>query len=188
MKGHIFILIGPSGAGKTTLANTLHQEGLVHRIVTWTTRSPRPGEVPGRDYIFVTPGQFDAAFHQGDLLEREYLYGTWYGTPIQALSDALHQNHIVLISMGLQGARTIKQRWPSQSTIVAVLPPNPETLYQRLLNRGISDHDLAVRWPVMQQEANEAQQLADCLIINDALPRAIAELKHIISQQTSKIL
>ncbi len=184
MKGHIFVLVGPSGAGKTTLANALTCEGLGHRIITWTTRPPRPGEVPGRDYVFVTPSQFDVAFRQGDLVEREYLYGTWYGTPVTSLQDTLHQNQIVVISMGLEGARTIKQRWSSQSTIVAVLPPNPATLHQRLAQRGTSEHDFAVRWPTMQQEVEEARQLADYLIINDDLSQAIDDLKKIVSART----
>jgi guanylate kinase len=180
MSGHIYVLIGPSGAGKTTLATAMGAQGLAERVVTWTTRPPRPDERPNVDYVFVSPEEFQRAFDQGLLAEREQIYQTWYGTPVSALKDAIAQGKTVVLSMGLGGAQRVRELWPQHVTLVAVLPPDLPTLYQRLQARGTDAQELARRWPHVEQETQKAQTLADHIIVNAVLNTAVGQLARIV--------
>lgn len=85
----VIVLMGPSGAGKTALATALETAGIARRVVTCTTRAPRPGEVPGADYIFCTLSDFMAMNEAGALAESEFIHDHWYGVPLTGITAAL---------------------------------------------------------------------------------------------------
>lgn len=177
--GHVFVLIGPSGSGKTTLADMAQREGLAGRIVTCTTRPPRPGEVDGVHYRFLTPDAFDASFRAGELLEREQIHGHWYGAPLAAVAEALEAGRTIVIPLGYEGARRFKTLWPDHTTVIFVMPPDLEALRERLGRRGDDAAVAEVRLARAREEMAFAAQ-ADAIVVNDDLDNAYARLRALI--------
>jgi len=102
----LLVLSGPSGSGKDSLIECLGRRGLdIFRVVTVTTRPPRPGEIPGRDYVFVSAEEFERLRAGGQLLEYAQVYGHWYGTPKEPVRQALARGQDVLLRADVQGAR-----------------------------------------------------------------------------------
>lgn len=184
MRGRIFILIGPSGVGKTTLATMAQQEGLADRVVTCTTRSPRPTETDGRDYYFFSLDEFSVRNDRGEFVENEWIHGNRYGVLVHELSHALESGRTAVISLGYQGAERVKQLWPDAVTIVGVLPPSWESLKHRLKDRGTDESEMAVRLRAIDGEAHIVQKLADTVVVNDQLPEAYQALKALLLNQT----
>jgi guanylate kinase len=154
--GHIFVLIGPSGSGKTTFAEKAAAEGLARRVVTCTTRPPRPGERHGVDYYFLSHAEFDACDRAGGLLEREAIHGHWYGTPRDEFGHALDRGEVVVVSMGYEGARRVKALWPQRVTVVYIQPPSSAALRSRLLARGTPEGEVDRRLAQVEQELQRA--------------------------------
>jgi len=177
--GHVFVLIGPSGTGKTTLAERCRRDGLAQRIATCTTRSPRLGEVDGRDYHFLTPSQFEEAWALGHLVEREAIHGHWYGVPVEEISRALQNRRILVVPMGYGGAGQLKRLYARHVTVIAIQPPDVETLRQRLQARGTPSSEIEARLAAIQAEWSAMHQ-ADHVIVNVDLERAYRELQALI--------
>ena len=154
---------GSSGAGKTT------------SIVTCTTRPPRPDEIEGTDYYFLSPARFDQAFETGQLFEREPIHGYWYGTPVAGIVDALARDTTALIAMGFGGAQLVQMQWPQQVSLIFVMPPSIAALQQRLQRRGTDDQDLDTRLARARDDLAWAER-TDAIIHNDEFDQAFAEL------------
>lgn len=177
MSGRVFVLIGPSGAGKTSLVKKAKACGIAEPIITCTTRVPRPDEVDGVDYHFLSLTRFNQLFESGELAEREKIHGNWYGTPITSLADALTQEKTAIIAMGFAGAKLVKARWPQQVSLVFVMPPSIDALYQRLKHRGTDGEELDMRLDrrrIAQELALD--EMADFVIHNDDLDQAFNAL------------
>jgi guanylate kinase len=175
--GHLFVLIGASGVGKTTLANRAQAEGIAARVVTCTTRPPRPHEVPDVDYHFLDPGEFARREGDGAFVETEAIHGHRYGVLTQDLSEALSQPLPAVISMGYGGAERVKALWPARVTVVGIVPPTLDHLRVRLRDRGTSAEEAQLRLRAVEAEAPQVERLADLVIVNDNLDTAYDRLR-----------
>ncbi len=183
----LVIISGPSGVGKDTIIDALRARPGAkdyHYVVTCTTRAPRPGEVDGVAYHFVSVGQFLAMRDAGELLEATEVHGRWYGTPRAEVADALAAGHDVILKIDVQGAQTVKER-VSDALLVFVVPPSLEALFQRLKARATESADeLEVR------QRNAAIELArqddyDYVVVNDTgqVQRTAARIDEIIAAE-----
>lgn len=182
MEGRIFVLIGPSGVGKTTLAEKVQGDHVAERIITCTTRPPRPHEVPDRDYFFLTLDDFERRQSNGEFVENEWIHGNRYGVLARELSRVVEAGHTAVISLGYGGAARVKDLWPQHVTIVGILPPSPNSLIERLRDRGTTAEELAVRLKAVEDEARTVRQLADVTVVNDLLDHAYSVLSSLLTR------
>jgi guanylate kinase len=136
-RGLLFVMSSPSGAGKTTLSRKLlASDADITMSVSVTTRKPRPGEVDGRDYHFISIAQCDAMIANGELLEWANVFGNMYGTPKAPVDAALNAGRDVLFDIDWQGTQQLSQAMKEDLVRVFILPPSGEALRLRLVNRG----------------------------------------------------
>jgi guanylate kinase len=178
-----FVLSAPSGAGKTTLAHAVLQRvEKLTRTVSWTTRSPRVGEVDGVDYTFVTQEAFDAERDAGGFLESAAVHGSYYGTPAAEVERILSAGCAPLMVIDVQGAEAVRRRLQNPVTIF-VLPPSRSVLEQRLGGREgtdpANDETLRRRLGVAAEEIAQFVRY-DYVVINDDFDRAVRELEAIL--------
>ncbi len=175
----LFILSAPSGTGKSTIAGKLLQqlEG-IRRVVTVTTREPRPGEKPGVDYIFLTKEEFEKGIEEGRFLEYANVYGNYYGTPRDQVERNLEEGYDSLLVIDVQGAFKVKRIYPD-AVSVFLLPPSLEELKRRMIGRGYRDKNAQVRLETAKGEIPCAKRF-DYIIINDFVDKAVDQLKSVI--------
>ncbi len=175
----LFVLSAPSGAGKSTVANKLLQqlEG-IRRVVTATTRSPRPGEQHGVDYIFMSKDEFERGVEENRFLEYAQVYGNYYGTPREQVDRNLSEGYDSLLVIDVQGAFQIKKLYP-QAVSVFLLPPSLEELKRRMISRGYRDSNARERLSTARREIPCARSF-DYVIINDFVDRAVEQLRSIV--------
>ena len=171
---------GPSGAGKSSVVAGLAERLPFHFSVSMTTRPPRPGEVDGTDYLFVSRAGFLTARDAGELLEWAEYSGHLYGTPRLDLERHLAAGKDVLLDIELLGAAQVKAAYP-EALLVFIAPPSLEVLEARLRGRGDTDEDqVARRLAVAREQMEEARASFDHIVLNDRLERAIAEVAGIL--------
>jgi guanylate kinase len=180
VKGTIFTVSAPSGAGKTSLVNALvGQEPEVVLSVSHTTRSPRPGEEDGRDYHFVMPERFQQMVEAGEFLEHAEVFGNYYGTSEAAVETQLSAGHDVILEIDWQGAQQIRRLRPDCLSIF-ILPPSRQVLEERLRGRGQDGEAVIARRMAAAQSEMSHYAESDYLIVNDDFYRALAELRAVI--------
>ena len=180
--GKLFVLSGPSGAGKGTLRERALADipGLVYSV-SCTTRQPRPGEIDGREYRFITHEQFRAWIAEGRFLEYAHVHDDMYGTLKADVLRELDAGRSVLLEIDVQGALQVREKMP-EAVLVFVDIPSVEELERRLRGRHTeSESALQVRL------ANALKELAlkdeyDHIIVNDELASACEQLRRIITQ------
>ncbi|MDO5053588.1 MAG: guanylate kinase [Pseudoclavibacter sp.] len=175
------VLAGPTAVGKGTVSAYIreHYPG-VRLSVSATTRSPRPGEVDGVHYHFVTPERFERMAERGELLEHATVHDSHrYGTPRSAVEDALAEGRHVLLEIDLQGARQIKRRMPS-ARMVFLLPPSWDELVRRLAGRGTEPDEEQVRRLRTAEVELAAQDEFDHRIVNETVPEAARRLAELM--------
>jgi guanylate kinase len=180
-RGHVFVISGPSGAGKDAVITRLLAEIPLEQVITATTRRPRPGEIAGKEYRFMTEEEFLAMRDRGDLLEWARVYDNWYGVPADTIRAALADGRNVLVKVDVQGARTIKQTMPD-ATFIFIRPASIEELRRRVRDRGgETDEELDLRMRIAEREMEE-QAWFDAVVENldGQLDRAVAEVCAII--------
>ncbi len=172
----LIVVSGPSGVGKSTVvAEVLREEPRIWLSVSATTRSPRPGEVDGQHYFFVSPRVFDDMVATGGLLEWAEYAGNRYGTPRAAVEERRAAGQPVLLEIEVQGARQIRQSAPD-ATLVFLAPPSEEVLTQRLRNRGTEDEAaVAARLQVAEEELAAAGEF-DVVLVNAEVSRCASDL------------
>ena len=186
----LVILSGPSGVGKDTIIEALRarqRQPDYHYVVTCTTRSPRPGEVAGRSYRFMTPEAFHALRDAGELLEWAEVHGNWYGTPRDDVREALAAGMDVILKIDVQGAQSVKEVVPD-ALLIFLVPPSLEALFERLRARATESADeLEVR------QRNAAIELArqgdyDYVVVNETgqVERTAARIDEIIAAEKSR--
>ncbi|MGB7142895.1 guanylate kinase [Mycobacterium sp.] len=176
------VLSGPSAVGKSTLVRCLRERiPDLHFSVSATTRAPRPGEVDGVDYDFVTPGRFQQLIDDGDLLEWAEIHGGLHrsGTVARPVRDAVAAGHPVLIEVDLAGARAVKQAMPEAITVF-LAPPSWEALEARLIGRGTETPDVIERRLTTARTELAAKKDFDEVVVNSQLETACAELVSLL--------
>ena len=178
--GTLYIVTAPSGAGKTTLVHAvLEREPGLALSISYTTRAPRPGEVDGRDYRFVSREEFLRLRDGGELLEWAEVHGNYYGTSRTWIETQLQQDRDVLLEIDWQGARQVRRMFPHAVSIF-ILPPSLEALEARLRGRGTdSEATIARRLAAAREEMRHVEEF-DYVINNDRLERAIDELTAVV--------
>jgi guanylate kinase len=178
--GILFVVSAPSGAGKTTLCKGITDslENLTHSI-SYTTRKPRPGEIDGRDYYFVTAERFRDMAQAGDFAEYAEVHTNLYGTSKRVLDDMIKEGVDVILDIDTQGARQIKAHFAT-AIFVFIMPPSMAILEERLRNRK-SDREDEIR-KRMQRAIDEIRDygLYDYIVVNRDFERALSELRSIV--------
>ena len=185
--GIVFIVSAPSGAGKTTLTRkVLSTYPDMSLSVSCTTRAPRAGEIPGKDYHFVSEAVFKRMLAAGDFAEWAEVHGKLYGTPRRLLERQLRRGRDVLLDIDVQGARQIKQHFLSAVSIF-VLPPSLDELRRRLAARGTDARKtIEQRWRNARHEIQEIQGY-DYFILNRDVKEAVRRLAAIIAAERLKV-
>ena len=183
LAGNLFIISAPSGAGKSSLIQALlkrHHDMQVS--VSHTTRAPRPGELNGVHYHFISVDAFKALIANNEFFEWAEVFGNYYGTSKSSIRDSLSQGIDVFLDIDWQGARQIKKQEPSAKGIF-ILPPSLHELEQRLNNRGQDSSEvIAKRMAQAQSEMSHAGEY-EYLIINDNFDTALQEFERIVLAQ-----
>lgn len=178
----VVVLSGPSAVGKSTIVRCLRDRiPNLHFSVSVTTRAPRPGEVDGVDYSFISPGQFQQLIDDGALLEWADIHGGLHrsGTPAQPIREATAAGHPVLIEVDLAGAQAVKQAMPEALTVF-LAPPSWEALESRLTGRGTETPEVIERRLATARDELAAKEGFDRVVVNSQLESACAELVSLL--------
>ena len=180
--GRLVVLAGPTAVGKGTVSTFIrenHPE--VHLSVSATTRSPRPGEVDGVNYFFVSDTEFDRLVADGQMLEWAVVHNAFrYGTPRGPVVDALQHGRSVLLEIDLQGARQVRAAMP-EAVLVFLLPPSWDELVRRLTGRGTESAEEQERRLRTARVELAAQEEFDHLVVNVDVSRAAAEVVDLMA-------
>ena len=180
MKGNVFIICAPSGAGKTSLvAELLRRDRSARLSVSHTTRAPRPGEQDGRDYHFVSRPVFEAMIGRGEFLESAEVHGNLYGTSQAWIDEQLARDVDIVLEIDWQGAQQVRRLIP-EAIGIFILPPSPETLRRRLIDRGQDSEAVIERR--LQAARGEIAHLTefDYVMINNNFDDAVEDLVSIV--------
>jgi len=178
-RGLLLVISSPSGAGKTTLARRLAAEFDLRFSVSYTTRSPRTGEVEGKDYFFVTGERFDQMVANQEFAEWAVVHGNRYGTSIATVQQSIVGGIDCLFDVDYQGGRQIRRLWPEDSVLCFILPPSMEELESRLRRRATDAPDVIERRLAMACKELEHYDEYDYLVVNEDLSRAYDHLRSI---------
>jgi len=182
-RGALVVVSAPSGAGKSTLCNEVRSLlPDLYYSVSYTTRAPRPGEVDGTDFFFVTSPGFIAMRDRDEFAEWATVHGHLYGTPARALETALHRGRDVLLDIDTSGARQLRQRYP-EAISVFIMAPSLGELEARLRERKSDDPGEIQRRLARAREEIAAWRQYDYLIINRDVKEAVDQLATIIQAE-----
>jgi guanylate kinase len=187
-RGRLYVVSAPSGAGKTSLVKALmEREPRIRFSVSYTTRNPRPNEIPGRDYHFVSMERFDEMAAHGEFLEHARVFDNCYGTGVRTVEEALSIGEQLLLEIDWQGARQVRARLPEARSIF-ILPPSRGSLEQRLRARSTDSDEV-----IQRRLKDAAQDIAhwtefDYVVINDRFEQALADLQAIVEDRGAHLI
>ena len=178
--GNLFVVVAPSGAGKTTLVSALlKSDANVRLSISYTTRAPRSGEADGREYHFITREKFEEMIAAGDFLEHALVHGNYYGTSKRWIERELGGDHDVLLEIDWQGARQVRKLF-SQMTGIFILPPSLAELRRRLEGRGKdAPETIANRLANASEEISHVLEF-EYIIVNESFQTALGELLAVV--------
>ncbi|MDF2763967.1 MAG: guanylate kinase [Rhodospirillales bacterium] len=186
-RGLMLVLSSPSGAGKTTISRMLlERDANLCMSVSVTTRPARPGEVHGRDYYFIDPGEFERMVEAGALLEHALVFGNRYGTPKAAVEQMLAAGRDVLFDIDWQGTQQLGEKARDDLVSVFVLPPSTAELERRLRTRAADSEEEVQRR--MSKAADEMSHWAEYqyVIVNRDLQDSVAKVQAILTAERLK--
>lgn len=185
-RGNLFVISGPSGAGKGTLVSrVLDRVPDAWVSVSATTRPPREGEVDGTSYFFMTDDQFDDLVARGGFLEWAHVHAHKYGTPLASVKEHIDAGDQVILEIDVQGAFQVREKLP-EAHLVFIDVPSEKELLARLRGRGTESEDvIAARMKVAQVELSQKEKY-DYLVMNDNLDRATDELVAYIESKANQ--
>ncbi len=182
MRNVLFVLSGPSGVGKGTIAKKLIERNKnVALSVSCTTRSPRQGEVDGREYFFLTKEDFKKKIENNGLLEYSEHFDNFYGTPRDFVEKKLKAKD-VLLEIDVNGGLKVKENMP-EVVLIMILPPSVEEIRKRLIGRNTeSAQEIEFRISRMEYEISK-KDLYDYAVVNDQLDKAIEQIEQILEKE-----
>ena len=185
--GRLFVISGPSGAGKGTICKKLLESVDISLSTSMTTRAPRPGEIDGKDYYFVTVDEFEEKIANDGMLEYARVFDNIYGTPKDMVIKQLERGRDVILEIDVQGGLQIKKKMPEQAVLVFVLPPDLTTLRQRIIDRGTETEEVIDKR--FNEAINEIKLIGeyDYYVVNDELDDAVYDLKAIIMAERRRV-
>ncbi|PJF35450.1 MAG: guanylate kinase [Candidatus Thermofonsia Clade 1 bacterium] len=185
LRGLLFVLVGPSGVGKNAIIDrVLARLPYLRRMPTATTRAPRPNEREGHDHFFVSHQRFQEMIADGAFIEYQEVHnGKFYGVLYGILYQALREGAYLLADIDIRGAAAIRAIFPNNLIAIFVLPPNLETLRERLAQRG--NMDAAELEERLKRAQEEIPRAAECnyRVVNDQLDRCVDEVVSIITAE-----
>lgn len=186
-RGLMLVLSSPSGAGKTTISRILlEREKNLSLSVSVTTRPKRPGEVDGVDYYFVDPTEFSLMLNRQELLEHAKVFDHYYGTPKQAVEEALSAGKDVLFDIDWQGEQQLKQTAGNDLASVFILPPSTDELARRLRQRAQDSADVVeARMAKAPDEISHWPEY-DYVLVNRDIEISVAKIQSILSAERSR--
>lgn len=183
-RGLMLVLSSPSGAGKTTLSRMLLEiDAGIEMSVSVTSRTPRPGEIEGKDYYFVDKAEFQRMEKNGELLEWATVFGNLYGTPRGPVEKALGQGRDVLFDIDWQGTQQLQAKHTRDVVRVFILPPTAEKLEERLKTRALDSPEVVKGR--MAKASNEISHWAeyDYVVINRDRDHSLGEICSILAAE-----
>lgn len=186
-RGLLFILSSPSGAGKTTITRSLlERDPQLSISISVTTRQPRPGEVDGKDYHFITKEKFDVMVENHQLLEHAKVFNNYYGTPLAQVEEALANSQDIIFDIDWQGTQQLKQKLVNDLVTVFILPPSQNELERRLRARQQDEEDVIRER--MKKASDEISHYSeyDYIIVNNDLERSILQARAILEAERCK--
>ncbi len=181
MRGTLFIVAAPSGAGKSSIVNAaLARDPGIALSISFTSRAARPGERHAEHYHFVSTDEFQRMIDAGDFYEHALVHGDWKGTARQSVEPQLAQGRDVLLEIDWQGARQVRQMLPD-SVSVFILPPSLDELERRLHARGQDSEDAILRRLAAARDEMSHYGEFDFVIVNEVFERAVDEMCAIFS-------
>ena len=186
-RGLMFVLSSPSGAGKTTLSRRLLEEDEgITLSVSATTRKPRPSEVEGKDYFFITKEKYDEMVAEGAFLEHAKVFDNFYGTPRKPVEDALAAGRDVLFDIDWQGTQQLTENARDDIVRVFVLPPSRSELEDRLRKRAEDPADVVAGRMARASDEMSHWPEYDYVIVNDELEAAYKQVTDILRAERLK--
>ncbi len=181
MRGTLFIVAAPSGAGKSSIVNAvLARDPNISLSISFTSRAPRPGERHAEHYHFIEAAEFEAMVAAGDFFEHALVHGDWKGTARQSVEPQLSAGRDVLLEIDWQGARQVRSKIPD-AVSVFILPPSRAALEERMRKRGQdSEAVIAQRLAAAREEMSHYGEF-DYLIVNEVFETAVAEMCSIFT-------
>lgn len=181
--GTIFIVVAPSGAGKTTLVRALlESEPDVALSVSYTTRQPREGEINGKHYHFVDRATFEGMIAAGDFLEHAEVFGNYYGTSSRWIREQIAVGRDILLEIDCQGARQVREILP-EAVAIFILPPSMTVLESRLRGRATDSEEVILRRLSEARKEIDQSPEYDYLIVNDEFETARLDLISVVRSQ-----
>lgn len=177
-RGTMLVVSGPSGSGKTTICKRLLEDPRVHFSVSATTRSPRPGEVDGRDYHFLTRERFRELMARGAFIEHAEVYGNMYGTLREPMQAALDRGQVYLLEIDVQGALQLKALG-EPGIYVFIAPPDFDELRRRLVARKTESPEVLERRLAKAEDEWRERTKYDHIVVNDRVDDAVAKIRAI---------
>ncbi|HZK17859.1 MAG TPA: guanylate kinase [Clostridia bacterium] len=182
-RGILLVISGPSGVGKGTVCNEIMKlRNDLFLSVSATTRIPRPGEAHGINYFFMTREEFLERCERGEFLEWAKVYGNFYGTPRDAVKEAIEEGRNVVLEIDIQGALRVKEKIP-EAVLVFIAPPSYEELKKRLVNRDTDKEEIiSERLRSLGDEISYIKNY-DYVVINDTVGEAVQKINSIIKAE-----
>ncbi len=187
IKGALFVVTAPSGAGKTTICDAvISRIGRLRYSISATTRPPRKGEKDGKDYFFLSREEFEKGIGEDRFLEHAEVYDNYYGTPKEFIFEQLRAGYDIILDIDVQGALALKKR-KLPAVYLFIVPPSLEELKNRLVKRGTDNEEVIARRFAQARSEMGFISRYDYCIINDRLEEAVEDMLAVIRAERCRV-